>query len=91
MPCYPAEYSLSFCHTVLQQFPSHVSGIKEKATIVLQAVNEVHRSDGLKYLFKMILMVGNTLNNENAKAFSLDSLSRLADTRSTMGDKSTLL
>jgi hypothetical protein len=58
---------------------------------VLQAVEEVHRSDGLKYLFKMILMVGNTLNNENAKAFSLDSLSRLADTRSTVGDKSTLL
>lgn len=57
----------------------------------MQAVEEVHRSDGLKYLFKMILIVGNTLNNENAKAFSLDSLSRLADTRSTVGDKSTLL
>jgi hypothetical protein len=39
----------------------------------------------------MILVVGNTLNNEHAKAFSLDSLSRLADTRSTIGDKSTLL
>jgi hypothetical protein len=74
-----------------QQFPSHVSSIKEKATIVLNAVNEIHRSNGLKYLFKMILVVGNTLNNENAKAFSLDSLSRLADTRSTVGDKSTLL
>jgi hypothetical protein len=91
MPCYPAEYSFSFFHCFLALFFSYVSGIKEKATIVLQAVDEVHRSDGLKYLFKMILMVGNTLNNENAKAFSLDSLSRLADTRSTIGDKSTLL
>jgi hypothetical protein len=78
-------------HVILQQFPSHVSSIKEKAAIVIQAVEEVHRSDGLKYLFKMILIVGNTLNNENAKAFSLESLSRLADTRSTVGDKSTLL
>jgi hypothetical protein len=76
---------------LLQQFPSHVSSIKEKATIVLRAVEEVQRSNGLKYLFKLILVVGNTLNNENAKAFSLDSLSRLADTRSTVGDKSTLL
>ena len=58
---------------------------------MLLAVEEVHRSNGLKYLFKMILVVGNTLNNEHAKAFSLDSLSRLADTRSTIGDKSTLL
>ena len=74
-----------------QQFPAHVSSIKEKATTVLQAVDEIHRSVGLKYLFKMILVVGNTLNNEHAKAFSLDSLSRLADTRSTIGDKSTLL
>jgi hypothetical protein len=81
-------FSLIF---VLQQFPSHVSSIKEKATVVLNAVDEIHRSNGLKYLFKMILVVGNTLNNENAKAFSLDSLSRLADTRSTVGDKSTLL
>ena len=74
-----------------QQFPSHVSSIKEKATTVLQAADEIHRSTGLKYLFKMILVVGNTLNNEHAKAFSLDSLSRLSDTRSTIGDKSTLL
>jgi hypothetical protein len=78
-------------HLFLQQFPSHVSSIKEKAAVVLQAVEELQASSGLKYLFKMILVVGNTLNNESAKAFSLDSLARLADTRSTVGDKSTLL
>jgi len=75
----------------LQQFPSHVCSIKEKATVVLQAVEQLHASSGLKYLFKMILVIGNTLNNESARAFSLDSLARLADTRSTVGDKSTLL
>ena len=58
---------------------------------MLQAVEQLHASSGLKYLFKMILVVGNTLNNESARAFSLDSLARLADTRSTVGDKSTLL
>ena len=57
----------------------------------MQAAAEVHSSSCLRHLFNMILIVGNTLNNENAKAFSLESLSRLADTRSTVGDRSTLL
>ncbi|EYU34415.1 hypothetical protein MIMGU_mgv1a007441mg [Erythranthe guttata] len=71
------------------QFNSQVSDFRKSLNIVNSACQEVRNSHKLKDIMQRILYLGNKLNEGTARGsavgFKLDSLSKLADTRASIG------
>ena len=68
--------------------------IKPKILAVLEACKEVQRSKRLRRMLELILAFGNYMNRGqrgNAVGFKLNSLTRIADTKSSCNKSITLL
>ncbi|XVE53536.1 hypothetical protein DITRI_Ditri03aG0010800 [Diplodiscus trichospermus] len=76
------------------QFHSQVSDLRNSLNIINSAAEEVRNSVKLKRIMQAILSLGNALNHGTARGsavgFRLDSLLKLADTR-TQNNKMTLM
>ncbi|GAV89012.1 FH2 domain-containing protein [Cephalotus follicularis] len=76
------------------QFGSQISEFKKSLNTVNSACEEVRNSSKLKEIMKLILHLGNMLNQGTARGsaigFKLDSLSKLTDTRA-VNSKMTLM
>ncbi|XP_059441696.1 formin-like protein 20 [Corylus avellana] len=76
------------------QFSSQISEFKKSLNTVNSACEEVRKSVKLKEVMKLILLIGNTLNQGTARGsaigFKLDSLLKLTDTRAS-NSKMTLM
>ncbi|XP_042948267.1 formin-like protein 20 isoform X2 [Carya illinoinensis] len=76
------------------QFSSQISEFKKSLSTVNSACEEVRKSGKLKEVMKIILFIGNTLNQGTARGsaigFKLDSLLKLTDTRAS-NSKMTLM
>lgn len=76
------------------QFTSQISEFKKSLNTVNSACEEVRKSVKLKEIMKIILFIGNTLNQGTARGsaigFKLDSLLKLTDTRAS-NSKMTLM
>ncbi|KAL8143948.1 hypothetical protein V2J09_016980 [Rumex salicifolius] len=69
------------------QFSTQAEDFRNSLTVVLSACDEVRNSSKLKEVMRLILLLGNTLNNGTARGgasgFKLDSLLKLNETRAT--------
>ena len=77
-----------------KKFSERMNDAKAKVEAVLEASKEVYRSRKLKKLLELVLAFGNYMNRGqrgNASGFRVDSLNKIADTRSSIDRKLTLL
>jgi hypothetical protein len=68
-----------------ERFDSKSSFIRSGARTVCSACSELQGSAKLRRLLKLILHVGNTLNQQSARGFRLDVLVKLMDTKGRNG------
>jgi len=77
-----------------KKFSIWLNELKPKIIAVLEASKEVQRSKRLKRMLELILAFGNYMNRGqrgNAVGFKLNSLTRIADTKSSCNKNMTLL
>ena len=77
-----------------KKFTIWLNELKPKILAVLEASKEVQRSKRLKRMLELILAFGNYMNRGqrgNAVGFKLNSLTRIADTKSSCNKNMTLL
>lgn len=77
-----------------KKFTIWLSELRPKIQAVLEASKEVQRSKRLKRMLELILAFGNYMNRGqrgNAVGFKLNSLTRIADTKSSCNKNMTLL
>ena len=77
-----------------KKFTIWLNELRPKIQSVLEASKEVQRSKRLKRMLELILAFGNYMNRGqrgNAHGFKLNSLTRIADTKSSCNKNMTLL
>ena len=77
-----------------KKFTIWLNELRPKIQAVLEASKEVQRSKRLKRMLELILAFGNYMNRGqrgNAHGFKLNSLTRIADTKSSCNKNMTLL
>ena len=77
-----------------KKFTIWLNELRPKIQAVLEASKEVQRSKRLKRMLELILAFGNYMNSGqrgNAHGFKLNSLTRIADTKSSCNKNMTLL
>ena len=77
-----------------KKFTIWLNELRPKIQAVLEASKEVQRSKRLKKILELILAFGNYMNRGqrgNAHGFKLNSLTRIADTKSSCNKNMTLL
>ncbi|XP_045499988.1 disheveled-associated activator of morphogenesis 1 isoform X1 [Colias croceus] len=77
-----------------KKFSAAVAEATSRASVVLRAARDMTRSRRLKTLLEIVLALGNYMNRGargNASGFRLSSLSKLADTKSSVSRNTTLL
>lgn len=64
-----------------QLFEDQKQELDEKISIILRGCEEIQSSERLKRVFKLILDIGNFMNDGDEAGFTLDSLLKLGETR----------